>query len=225
MQGNLFLWYRKGAMADQAEMRSVWTKVVELAKQAAVAPGMYRALDASVPIAWEDNSFAIGLNSTDGLLSGTLKSNESQLKIEQALRHVSGNRELKLRVLDSPSIEAWNAIKLGEVALLKMQQQQQDRLAANPTHAADTATWDDVYDQLNRLWSGFEYRTMASGKGRYMREALTIVEEAMDKLGGTGGEQNERSFSRTLERLGAMTGSDPALIGYLLFERRRLSGK
>ena len=212
-------------MADQAEMWSVWTKVVEMAKQATVAPAMYRALDSTVPIAWEGNNFAIGLNSTDGLLSGTLKSNDSQLKIEQALRHVSGNRELKLRVLDSPSIEAWNALKAGEAALLRMQQQQQERVAANPSHAADTATWDDVYEQLNRLWSSYEYRTMPSGKGRYLVEALTIVDEAMDKLGGTGGEQNERSFARTLERLGAMMGSDPALIGYLLNERRRLAGK
>jgi hypothetical protein len=212
-------------MADQAEMRSVWTKVVDMAKQAAVAPAMYRALDASVPIAWEGNVFAIGIETTDGLISGTLKSNDSHMKIEQALRHVTGNRELKVRVLDSPTIEAWNAVKAGEVALARMQQQKQDQLNANPTQAADTATWDDVYDQLNRLWSGYEYRTLASGKGRYLQEALTIVDAAMDKLGGTGGDSYERSFSRTLERVGAMVGSEPALLGYLLFERRRLAGK
>ena len=212
-------------MSDQSEMKTVWTKVVEMAKQAAVAPAMYRALDATVPVAWEENNFAIGIDTTDGLLSGTIKSNDSQLKIEQALRHITGNRELRLRILDSPTMQAWESVKAGEIALLKMQQQQQDRMNANPTAAADTATWDDVYDTLNRLWSSYEYRTMASGKGRYLQEALGIVDEAMDKLGSTAGEQSERAFSRTLERLGAMTGSDPALLGYLLAERRRLAGK
>lgn len=212
-------------MADQAEMWAVWTKVVEMAKKAAVAPALYRALDATVPVAWEDNNFAIGLNSPDGLLSSTIKTGEHKLKIEQALRQVSGNREMKLRILDSPTLQAWESVKAGEVALVRMQQQQQDRLTANPTAAADTATWDDVYDQLNRLWSSYEYRTMASGKGRYMVEALSIVDAAMNTLGATTGDQSERAFSRTLERLGAMTGSDPALIGYLLYERRRLAGK
>ena len=206
-------------------MRSVWTKVAEMAKQAAVAPAMYRALDASVPIAWEGNVFAIGIDTTDGLISGTLKSNDSQMKIEQALRHVTGNRELKLRVLDSPTIEAWNSVKAGEVALAKIQQQRQESLNANPAQASDAATWDDIYNQLNQLWSGYEYRTMASGKGRYLQEALAVIDTAMDKLGGTSGEQNERAFSRTLERIGAMVGSEPALLGYLLHERRRLAGK
>ena len=212
-------------MADQAEMWAIWTKVVEMAKQAAVAPALYRALDATVPVAWEENNFAIGLDSSDGLLSSTIKTGEHQLKIEQALRQVSGNREMKLRVLDSPTLQAWESVKASEAAKGRMQQQQQERLAANPTAASDTATWDDVYDRLNRLWSSFEYRTMASGKGRYLQEALQIVDEAMDKLGATTGEQSERAFARTLERLGAMTGSDPALLGYLLYERRRLAGK
>lgn len=212
-------------MADKTEMIAIWTQVVEMAKKAAVAPAMYRALDASVPIAWEGNVFAVGIESTDGLLNGTLKSNDSQLKIEQALRHITGNRELKLKVLDSPTLEAWNSVKAGEVALAKMQQQQQDRLNANPTAVADTATWDDVYERLNRLWTSYDYRTMASGKGRFMVDALAMIDEAIDQLGTAGGDQSERAFSRTLERVGSMVGSEPALIGYLLFERRRLSGK
>lgn len=212
-------------MADQVQMWSVWTKVVEMAKQAAVAPAMYRALDASVPVVWEDNNFAIGINSTDGLLTGTIKSQEAQTKIEQALRHVTSNRELRLRVLDSPTLEAWNSVKAGEAALARMQQEQQERLMASPSSTADAATWDDIYDQLNRLWSGYEFRTLASGKGRYLQEAFLIVDEALDKLGSASGEQNERAFSRTLERIGAMVGSEPALLSYLLHERRRLAGK
>lgn len=207
-----------------SNMHATWAQVVEMAKAAAVSPALYRALDLTIPIAWEGNYFAIGLNSTDGLYASSLKSSDHQLKIEQALRKLTNNRDLKLRVLDSPTLEAWNAFKATEVVAARLAEQQAARQTASPTQATDLATWDAVYDQLNRQWSTFEFRTLASGKGRFLQSAIGTIDEAMDTLGATD-EQNERAFSRTLERIGSMTSTDPALVGYLLFERRRLAGK
>ena len=80
---------------------------------------------------------------------------------------------------------------------------------------------------MSRLWAGSEFRSLSSGKGRFVDQALAIVVKAADTLypaGASPDEQSERGLNRVVERIASMSGSDPTLVAYLFFQRRQKGG-
>lgn len=207
-------------MADMDLVRRLWAAAAEDAKKAAVAPAFYRAIEKVVPVAWEDGVFVIGLASdADGTLQSALKAGENQLKIEAALRVVSADAALKLRLIEGTTAADWAAAKARDAA----ERAEVARLAERKTvaTAAPSANWDGVMDQVMKLWADTESRNMAVGKARFLSAALNLVDQAMDTVGAA----DDRALTRVLERIGSSTGSDPAVLALLLLERRRAAGK
>lgn len=210
------------AAQNNAAITEIWAQAVERIKQTIIAPALWRAVEKTVPIIWEENTFVIGLASIDGQLSGTLNTRDNLLAIERVLREITESGDLRLRLVDGDHIEDWEAAKLRDAATLANRQKLSQK---RTTESASFASWEAVYDQISRLWANSEYRSLASGRGRYIDAALELVMTAMEgglyPAEGKVDEQTERGLNRLLDRIGSMANSDPALIAYLLFQRRR----
>lgn len=212
-----------GAVAEQ--MRALWSQATELTKKRAVNPTLYRALEKTVPIAWEDETFVVGVVGADGLMTGALNTSEYRVIIEKALQDISKNPKLKYRFIEGSDYSDWEHTKLRDATLQATQQ-----ASAQKQVAASTVvnSWDDLQDSLARAWSAAPNRSTAAGRGRFLSAALTTVGEAMDKLypaeGAKVDDNVDRGLSRVIERIATMTQSDPAMIAYLLFEKRKPAG-
>ncbi len=197
-------------------IQDVWKIAVERVKHNVTAPNVFRALDRVVPIAWEDGVFVAGLSAIDGAMASVLTADEYRRAIEQNLRAASGDLTLKFRLIEGTTVDDWSHAKARDAALVARAAQQAERKTFDP---GAITTWDGLYDQLNALWTETPYRTMASGKGRFLSSAFDLIDIGLATLGEPS-EATERAFSRVLERLASMTGSDPAVLAYLLFQRR-----
>jgi len=209
------------AAANAQAMQDIWARTVDRAKQISISTRLYRALEKAVPVAWEDGVFVVGFHGVDGQMTGVLNTGEHQMTVERALREVSQDTSLRLRVIEGHTPADWEYAKKRDAAAQASQQQAVQKLAAE---SGAFNSWDDIYDRVSRLWATAEYRSLPTGRGRYIDNALDIVSDAMDKLfpsDGKADEPNERGLSRVVERVASMSNSDPALVAYLLFQRRK----
>ncbi|MBC8101150.1 MAG: hypothetical protein H7Z41_01000 [Cytophagales bacterium] len=207
---------------DSASLTDLWAQAVDRVKQTVISPALWRAVERTLPVAWEENYFVIGLSSLDGQMAGTLNTRENLLAIERVLREVTGSGDLRVRLIDGVDLEDWEAAKVRDAAALASRQQVTQKRV---TESASFASWDAIYDQISRLWANSEYRALASGRGRYIDNALDLILKAMDSglypAEGKVDEPTERGLNRLLDRIGSVTNSDPAVIAYLLYQRRR----
>jgi hypothetical protein len=202
-------------------IQDLWALTVAGVKQEATQPALFRALEQSIPVTQEDGQFVIGFGGTDAQIGSVLRTGQYQLQIERVLRRVAGDATLKLRVIEGTTYGDWEHTKLRDAASQNRIQQTAQKQVAE---AASFGTWDDLYDQVSRLWATAENRTLVIGRGRYLDNALTLVLTAMEKLypkEGKADELAERGLSRVLDRVASMTNSDPAVVAYLLLQRRK----
>jgi hypothetical protein len=207
---------------DPAKRDAVWKQTVDRVKQNVISPGLWRAMERSVAVAWEDSLFVIGFAAMDGQMAGLVNARDNQLAIERALREVTGLQDLRVRVIDGTQAQDWEQAQERDAATLAHQQQAVQR---RYTEATAFSSWDAVYDQVSRLWASFEYRALTVGRGRYLDAALDIVVTAMNgglyPAEGKADEVTERGLTRVLDRIASMTGSDAVIVGYLLVQKRK----
>ena len=213
--------------ADAEKMRGLWATTSDQVKKVAFSPTLYRALDITVAVAWEDNFFIIGYPAgSEGQLASILNTGENSAVIERTLQNASGDRGLRLRIIEGTAYTDWEHTKSRDAAALASRQQS---IQKRTVESSTAGSWDEVYDQVSRLWANAEYRALPTGRGRYFDNAMTIVLDAMANglypAEGKADEVVERSLSRVIERIASMTSSDAAFIAYLLFERRKTAAK
>jgi hypothetical protein len=213
-----------GESGSAQEMQQLWGRVVDQIKREIIKPGLWRALERTVAVAWENNNLAVGLSPADGALAGQVNTGEYRAALERAAQTLSGNPALRLRIIEGTDRSDWEYTKTRDAAATAHQQQVSQRRFQE---SAAYASWDEVHDQMQRLWAAAPNRSLASGKARYLDQALDLAVKAMNALmpdGKSPDEQNERGLSRVIERIAGMAATDPTLVGYLLFERRRTGG-
>lgn len=206
-------------------MRQTWTQTVNQVKQDVISPNLWRALESTIPVVWESENFVIGMATSDGTIAGQLHTHEYQSAIERTLRALTGDANLRLRVIEGTEASDWEYTKARDKAAASLSQQAVQR---KTREAGAFASWDEIYDQISRLWASAEFRGLPSGRGRFLDSALSLVEQAMDSLYPAGvaadkpaDEQIERGLSRVIERVASMTNSDATIIAFLVMERRR----
>ena len=198
----------------------IWEQVAELGKRAALSPALFRAIDAAVPVAWEDDTLVIGLSAENGQHAGVLNAGDFKLKIEAAVRQVAKSPKASLRVIEGVHAEDWIAAKSRDAALTE----RRDRAVQKAASMGSTDTWDGLYEAIQNLWQEAEFRNFATGRARFLQKAMGLIESSAANLAIPGDEASEREFSRTIERIAGMVGSDPAVIAFLLLERQGPGG-
>lgn len=208
------------------ETQAVWAQAVDRVKQSVIAPSLWRALEKTIPVVWEGSNFVIGYGGTDGSLAGQLNTRDYRLAIERAIRDLTGGVADTVRVIEGTELSDWEYVKTRDAAAAASRTQTAER---QQRQTASFGTWDEVYDQVSRLWAGSEFRALPTGRARYIDAALTLVQKAMDSGlypadGTPSNELTERGLSRVLERIANQSSSDPAVLAYFLFQRRKAAG-
>jgi hypothetical protein len=200
----------------------IWSQTVEEAKQTITAVNLWRALEKTMAITLENGTLVIGIEGVDGMYMSAIQSKEHQLNIENILRRITNDPTIKLRLIEGSSLEDWAYAKALDAATVQQQQQTFQRQSAE---SSSFGSWEDIYEQVGRLWSGAQGRSLSTGKGRFLDAALTLVSEAIDKIYPTFETKHEdlaeRGLSRIIERVGSYTSTDPAVVMALLLIKRK----
>ena len=201
-----------------AQEAVIWAQVAELAKKAALSPALFKAINAAQPVAWENDTMVVGLAAEDGQHAGVLNTGDFKLKIEAAVRQVTRSQKASFRVVEGTHLSDWEAAKERDAAAERRRAQLAEKAVTvgNPSES-----WDALYDVLQNLWQTAEFRNFATGRARFLQKAFDVIEEAIPNLSSTGNEANEREFSRTIERVAGMVGSDASVLAFLLLERKK----
>lgn len=202
-------------------MQQLWAQAVDQVKREVIAPSLWRALEQTIPIAWENNTFVIGTGGAEGQQASQMNSSDHRAVIERTLRGLASNNDLALRVIEGTTRGDWEDAKARDAAAV---QQRQQTTQKRVQQSASFGSWDEVHDQVSRLWASSEHRSLASGRARYLDQALTLLGKAMDALVPTGGQTDdltERGLSRVIERISSTANADPTMVALTLFERRR----
>ncbi|MGC4043845.1 MAG: hypothetical protein QM758_08555 [Armatimonas sp.] len=177
-------------MSQQAQ---IWGQVSEMAKRAALSPNWFRAIEAAHAIAWEDNVLVVGLRAEDGQHAGVLNTNDFRLKIEAAIRQVTGASKANFRVIEGITAQDWAMAKERDaIAVRRATEAIQKTRAAATSESAQS--WEGLYDVIQQQWAQAEYRNFASGRGRFLIKAFDIIEEAIGTLGAPTDEAGSESF-------------------------------
>lgn len=211
--------------AERGRLRELWNRVVETVKLAVIAPPMWRALERTVPVVWEGDTFVVGFGAGDGAVSGQLGGYETRVAIEKALRDVTGSAAVTYRLIEGDTLPDWEYVKARDLAAITGAQRAVERTQRD---TAAAGSWDEVYERIARLWGAAEFRGQTAGRARFVASALNVIEEATHRLYPTvltkAEEAQERGLSRVLERVASYTSSDATTLGVMLFERLRRTG-
>ncbi len=202
-----------------SEVVGIWTQVAELAKRAALSPNLFRAIEAARPVAWEDGTLVVGLIAEDGQHAGVLNTSDFRLKVEAAIRQVTKVPGAKFRVIEGTSERDWEQARERDRIAIQQASAAAQRAAAGGS-GGSAEGWEGLYEEIQTLWAEAEFRNFASGRGRFLQHAFDRIDDALKRLGEPSNEAQEREFSRTIERVAGMISSDPAVVAFLLLDRR-----
>jgi hypothetical protein len=203
-------------------IENIWAATVEESKQTITAVNLWRALEKTVVITLENGVLVVGVEGLDGMYMSAIQSREHQMNIENILRKITNDSTMKLRVIEGASLSDWAYAKALDAETV---QQQQKTFQKQTSESSSFGSWEDIYEQVGRLWANAPSRSLSTGKGRFLDASLTLISEAIDKIYPTFDTKqedlSERGLSRVIERLGNYTSTDPVVVMFLLLAKRK----
>jgi hypothetical protein len=198
-------------MPDVVEL---WSKALPDIKNAVSGVGVWTALNAAKPVAFEDGNFVIGLADRDSELGGHLKVASTKRLIETLLGKMA-NAPLTLRVIDGTEPADYETFKRRELERARLQQQSLDKMR---TEMTARTSWDQVYEQLGRRYAAVTNKSLPQNRARFFEEAVSLVAEA--RQGQTNyDDAGERNFARCLERLAQYSEVPSAIVAREVLQR------
>ncbi len=204
-------------MSQGIDLNALWQYVTTQVKSKVVMPSLWRAMEAAKPIALDNNEeLIIGFPAAAGHQAGLLMDHQNRNAIEQALESATRVR-LRLRLIDGETLEDWHTHKRNQAEAAKLQEASKEQFRKQ---AEAGESWEAIGEQLIRKFSGTVNRGLPSVQGRYLEEAIQTIADVYPRLmSATPAEQDERNFSRTLERIAERVGVPAALIAQMVAVR------
>ncbi len=207
----------------KVDLNALWRYVVDQAKAKTSLPALWRALEAAKPVAvdLETNEFVLGFGVSDAHQAGFLLDSTIKNQLEQIL-HSATHRKLCIVIISGETEADYQAHK---AALAEAQRLQQQTRQQFQSVLESGSSWDAVAEQLIRKWNALPNRALPSVQGPYLDTAVEILAEAHGRLmAGIPAEQDERSYSRALDRLSERIAVPATVIAYLV-HRELQAGK
>lgn len=202
----------------QVNLQALWRYVTEQVKARVVRPNLWRAMEAAKPLTIENDELILGFEAARAHEGTQITDNQTRNLIEQTLESAT-RRRLKVRIIQGDSLADWDAMKAAQAEAAKLQEQ--SRLQYQRQTEAGTS-WEAVSEQLVRRFAALPNHGLTSVQGRYLDEAVSLMAEAYGRLmPETPTEQDERNYTRALERLAERVNVAGPMIGYLVHTRRK----
>lgn len=198
-------------MADVAQ---IWAEALPKIKNGVTGAGVWAALNAARPIAFEDGTLVLGVPAKDSELAGHLKVSATKRLIEATVSALL-QQQIVARVIDGTSQEDYETFKRREVERARLQQQSLEKMR---TELAARTNWDQVYEQLGRRFAAVSNKSLPQNRARFLEEAVELVAEAR-KDQANYDEAGERNFARCLERLAQYAELPSAWVARIVMER------
>jgi hypothetical protein len=176
----------------------LWALAVDKVKDRINSRSLWEALERSVALTIEQDTLIIGLNSRFFNLSSHMTGSESRNTIDQIVQQLSG-RPLRVRVIDGDSLSDWAAVQRAEERVALMRQQDE---AKKTVKQAASSSWDEIYDQAAKAYSGLAVRQLPQSKAKYLKEMIGVLAEAVTRLyPEVPDEHNQRMYARVIDRV------------------------
>jgi len=206
------------SQTPQVNLTALWRYVIDQVKAQTSTPALWRSMEAGKPVTLENEELILGYSGAESHQKSLLMDSRNRNMVEQILV-AAIRRPMRLRIIEGETVQDWEAVKQSEAAATQLQdasrQQYQRELDAG-------ASWEAVVEGLIRKLGTMPNRALASVQGRFLDEALDTLAESYGRLmTETSTEQDERSYSRALERLSERVGIPSSMIGYLVHIRRK----
>ncbi|HTE21019.1 MAG TPA: hypothetical protein VK689_21850, partial [Armatimonadota bacterium] len=196
---------------------ALWKYVTDRVKDEITLPSLWRAMEAARPLTIENDELVLGYSVTTADQRGLLLDNRHRNVIELAIEKATRKR-LRLNIIIGETLEDWEAMKVQQAEAARMQTQAREQYRQQTESGQ---SWDAVGEQLVRKYGSLANRALPSVQGRFLDEALGVLVEAQARLEGKeASEQEERSYSRVLDRIAERVGVPSAMIAYLVHTRR-----
>jgi hypothetical protein len=204
--------------APRVDLQALWRYVTEQVKGKITRPNLWRAMEAAKPITLENDELVLGFDAATAHQGTQITDNQTRNTIEQILEAAT-RRRLKVRIIQGESLADWEAIKAAQVEAARLQEQTKQQYQRQ-TEAG--TTWEAVGEQIVRRFAAQPHRGLSSVQGRFLEEAVETLAEAYGRLMSEDpSEQDERSYTRILERVAERVNVPAAMIGYLVHTHRK----
>jgi hypothetical protein len=199
------------------DLNALWKYVTDKVKAQITLPGLWRAMEAAKPLVLDDDTLVLGFSGEDTYQAGQLMDHRHKNLIEQVLESATRKR-LKIHPMAADSPADWEAYKQSQVEGQKLTQQHKEQFRKD---AEAGESWEAVSELLVRRFSTLQNRGLASVQGKFLEEAVAALTEAYGRLMPEHpDEQDEREYSRALERVAERVMVPSAAIAQLVLARR-----
>jgi len=180
-------------MQDAAE---IWKQALPSIMQGVTGRGVWAALNAVKPIAFEEDLLVVGIPHSDSELAGHLRLPATKRMMEIVVSKILG-KPTQVRLIDGIRESDYELAKRRDAERRRLQEAEMTKMRAE---LAAKSSWETVYEQLSRRYAAVTNKSLPQNRARFYEEAVALIadtrrdQENFDDLG-------ERNFARCLERL------------------------
>lgn len=178
------------------DAKSLWEAILPEVRKGVTGVGIWSALNATVPVAFEESQLVIGLPPEVSDLAGHLRLQQTKTLIERLATTHLGER-VALRVIDGIHEADWETTKRRDQESLRLQEQ---AIARQRAEITARSSWDIVYDQISRKYAALPNKSMPQVRARFFEDCLELMHQSLKTI-PIQDEQGERNFARCIERI------------------------
>lgn len=197
-----------------ADLAAIWKEALPGVRNAVTGVGVWSALNACKPLAFEDGVLVMGLAHRDSELAGHLRMPLTKRLVEAAFAERL-NAQVALRIIDGDTPADLEAVRRRDTEAGRLQEQSLQKMRAE---MSARSSWDSVYEQLSRRFAAVTTKSLPQNRARFLEEAMEIVAEARRNQVDYD-EPGERSFARCIERVSQYADVPSALVAVDVLKR------
>ena len=191
-----------------------WNASLEDIKKQVTGVGVWTALNVAIPIAFEeDGTFVLGVTEKESESRGHLALANTRRVMEQELEKRVG-KKVEVVVIDGITINHWESLKRRREDFKRLETEAAIRAKEK---AGKSTAWDTIYDQMGREFGELQHKAMPQVRARFMLWCVDLV--AAHLHGTAHSEDDERNFSRCVDRIAAYADANQTYIAAMILER------
>jgi hypothetical protein len=196
------------------DLAGTWKAALPQIQNSVTGRGVWAALNAAIPILFEDGVMILGLPHEDNELAGHLRIATTKRLMEVALSKVVG-APTSVRVIDGVSLDDYEIVKRRDAERRRLEEGELVKMRAE---LAAKTNWDSVYEQLSRRFAATTQKSLPQNRARFYEDAVEMIAEARKSMANFD-EMGERNFARCIERLAQYAEVPSALVAVAILQR------